>query len=222
MQTWHIPTFFKNSKSNTSYGKPEKISDYCPILVLICIIKAHYVKRAYERKICNRSTNIYKILKMYSEKFYFRKGNSVEYTIADSVDQINESFKNSDHNFGAMKVLQIAEHKILLVKGRYMGLKKQILTRWEAVQQRGSNMFSSTMLVKLVCRKFYVEYYKVWFSNQYFFDVCKWSSVHFHFPIIILDKTFLLSLYFSSIHSYIISANLVWESTCTANLNKKI
>ena len=110
---------------------------------------------------------------MYSKKFYFQQGNSVEYTIVDPVDQINESFKNNDHNFDAMKVLQIAEHKILLVKGRYMGLKKQILTRWEAFQQTGSNIFSSTMLVKLVCRKFYVEYYKVWFSSEYFFDVCK-------------------------------------------------
>ena len=110
---------------------------------------------------------------MYSEKFYFQKGNFVEYTIADSVDQTNESFKNSDHNFGAMKVLQIAEHKILLVKGRYMGLKKQILTCWESVQQTGSNIFGSTMLDKLVCRKFYVEYYKVCFSSQYFFDICK-------------------------------------------------
>ena len=110
---------------------------------------------------------------MYSEKFDFQKGNFVEYTIADSVHQTNESFKNNDHNFGAMKVLQIAEHKILLVKGRCMGLKKQILTRWESVQQRGSNIFSSTMLDKLVCRKFYVEYYKVCFSSQYFFDICK-------------------------------------------------
>ena len=141
--------------------------------MLLCIIKTHYVKRAYERKIYNRSTNICKILKMYSEKFDFQKGNFVEYTIADSVDQTNESFKNSDHNFGAMKVLQIAEHKILLVKGRYMGLKKQILTCWESVQQTGSNIFGSTMLDKLVCRKFYVEYYKVCFSSQYFFDICK-------------------------------------------------
>ena len=72
-----------------------------------------------------------------------------------------------------MKVLQTFEHNFLLVNGRYMGLKKQILTRWEAIQQTGRNIFNSAMLVKLAYRKFYLEYYMVWFSNQYFLDICK-------------------------------------------------
>ena len=117
-----------------------------------------------------------------------------------------------------MKVLQTAEHKILLVNERYTELKKQILTRWEAIQQVIYNIMISAMLVKLMYRKFYEEYYKVWFSNQYFFDICKWSSVHFLSPINILGKKSLLSLYFSYINSYIISANLVRGSTRTANL----
>ena len=72
-----------------------------------------------------------------------------------------------------MKVLQTFEHNFLLVNGRYMELKKQILTRWEAIQQTGRNIFNSAMLVKLAYRKFYLEYYMVWFSNQYFLDKCK-------------------------------------------------
>ena len=112
-------------------------------------------------------------MKIYSEQFYFRKGNSVEHTIGNSVDQINNSFENNDHNLGVMKVLQTAEHKILLVNERYTELKKQILTRWEAIQQVIYNIMISAMLVKLMYRKFYEEYYKVWFSNQYFFDICK-------------------------------------------------
>ena len=100
-----------------------------------------------------------------------------------------------------MKVLQTFEHNFLLVNGRYMELKKQILTRWEAIQQIGCNIFNSAMLVKLVYWKFYVEYYKVWFSNQYFLDICKWFSVHFRSLTIILDKKSLLSLYSLYNHS---------------------